>query len=239
MVHALGFDARRTAFVVALRTCDTSCQDLFLSLGDKGFVLAVRSRHDAQFFCQLEGLIKFAIVDSEGALVGEENLERLNALRHDFAKLRGGAIVEFGHTHVERIVTCGLAAGLAFPYFESLAWLHGSRWTAHVEDRRCSANESRLGPGFVVVLCIGTHEGEVNMRVRVNESGEDVLSRGVDDFRAGRGIYLAVDARDGFVLTPDVGDIVRVAGYDFAVFDQEAHGFAFTEDNEENKGLFC
>ena len=53
------------------------------------------------------------------------------------------------------------------------------------------------------------------------------------------GSIFAVDARDGFVLTPDVGNIVRVAGYDLAVFDQEAHGDSSTEDNEENKGLFC
>ena len=69
--------------------------------------------------------------------------------------------------------------------------------------------------------------------------GKHVLARGIDDFRASWRINFAVDARDGFVLTPDVGNIVRVAGYDLAVFDQEAHGTASTEDSEENKGLFC
>lgn len=62
------------------------------------------------------------------------------------------------------------------------------------------------------------------MRVRIDESREDVFARGIDDFSASWRVYFWVDAGDGFVFTPDIGDIVRVAGYDFAVFDQEAHG---------------
>lgn len=152
MVHAFGFDARRTAFVVTFRTFDTLGQEFFLRLGNKSFIFAVRSGHDAKFLCQLEGLIQFAIVDSEGALVGEEDLKGLDARRDDFAELHGRAVVEFRHAHVEGIVTRSFAVGLGFPCFKSLAGLHGAGWTAHVEDRRRSANESRLRPGLVVVL---------------------------------------------------------------------------------------
>jgi hypothetical protein len=63
------------------------------------------------------------------------------------------------------------------------------------------------------------------VRVRVDESWKDVFAGGIDDLPATRwGINIAVDARDGLALTPDVGDVPGVASYNFSILDQQAHG---------------
>ena len=55
-----------------------------------------------------------------------------------------------------------------------------------------------------VSFAIGRHEGQVDVHVRVDESGEDVLAGGIDHFSAGRRFEVRADARDGFVFDEDV-----------------------------------
>ena len=71
---------------------------------------------------------------------------------------------------MKRIVARGLLLSLGFPCLESLPWLHESGRTAHVEDRCRVTGESCLGSGFVVVLRIRAHEGEVYVGVWVKAS---------------------------------------------------------------------
>ena len=52
MVHALGLNARRAAFMVTLRTGDALGEKLLLRFGDESFVFAVRCGDDSKFLCQ-------------------------------------------------------------------------------------------------------------------------------------------------------------------------------------------
>ena len=79
MVHtSLSLHARRAAFMVALWTGDPLGEKLLLRFGDEHFVFAVRCGDDSKSLCPPEGLILFAIVDSESAFVGQKDFERLD-----------------------------------------------------------------------------------------------------------------------------------------------------------------
>ena len=68
---------------------------------DQRFVFAVGRCDDSEFPGQFESLIEFAIVDAEGAFVGQENFERLDAGSDDFAELFRGILVESRDAHVK------------------------------------------------------------------------------------------------------------------------------------------
>ena len=55
--------------------------------------------------------------------------------------------------------------------------------------------------------------------------GKTYLPFGVDHLGAGGRGEVSVDARDRFAFAVDVGDVARIGGDDFAVFDQECHSF--------------
>ena len=61
------------------------------------------------------------------------------------------------------------------------------------------------------VLGKRAHERQINVDVRIDESGKDIFAGGVDHFRAGRGRNVFVDARDGFVLAKNIGHVALAA----------------------------
>ena len=91
----------------------------------------------------------------------------------------------------------------------------------HFEDGRGAADQRGFCAGLVVVLRNCPHKGQVNVGVRVDETGKDVFALRVDDFGAGGCGYVLVDPRDGFALAEDVGSVTRVGVDDVGVFKEK------------------
>src|ERR1035438_6067604 len=68
VVHSLGLDAGRTAFVVLARTGPACGEKLPLAFGDQGFVFAMGRDDDAQLPGELERAIKRRVPGSKKAL---------------------------------------------------------------------------------------------------------------------------------------------------------------------------
>ena len=149
-------------------------------------------------------------------------------------------LIESRDPHVKRIVAGGFAVRLSLPRGESLAGLHGTRRTAHIEDRGRAADERGFRPRFIVILRMRAHEREIDVGVRIDESGEDILAGSIDDFRARRWrIDVAVDPRDRLPFAPNVRDISRVPRDDFSVLNQEAHdGCVYRRSARKQRPLF-
>ena len=101
--------------------------------------------------------------------------------------------------------------------------LVGAGGAAHFDERGGAADEGGPAAGVVGVLRERAHEGQVDVDVRVDEAGEDVLADRVDDFGAGRRGQVAADGGDRFAFAEDVGDVLVGGGGDLAVFDQQGH----------------
>ena len=226
-----GLHDGRAALVVLARIGFAGGQQFFLPLRDQGFVLAVGGDDHAQFLGELERVIEFGVVDPKGAFVGQEDLKRADAAADDFPQLIRGARVEARHPHVKGEIAGGFSFGLGQPQFEAGQRLVAARRAAHLDQGGGAADQRGLAPGLISVLGVRAHEGQVNMNVRIDEAGEDELSLGIDDFRAGRGRQVAADLGDGLAGAKDVGDVAGVGGDNLAVFDQQRH-----RDREVNRG---
>ena len=63
------------------------------------------------------------------------------------------------------------------------------------------------------------HERQINVDVRIDESGENVFAGRVDRFIGFDVVDVSLDPRDRFVLAKYVGDVAFVGGNDFCVLD--------------------
>jgi len=201
-------------------------EKFFLPLIDEGLVFAVRGNDDTQLVCELECLIQLAIIDAERTLVRQEDLERADALLDDLSELLLRGIVESGHAHVKRKVAGADALGLSEPGLERLHGVVGLAGADHLDERGRAAEKCGTGGGFPSVLGVCAHEGQVDVDMRVDETGEDVLTRGIDDVCAGGArvrIDVLLDAGDGVCGAVDVGDVIVGRGNDAAVLDQYWH----------------
>jgi hypothetical protein len=53
--------------------------------------------------------------------------------------------------------------------------------------------------------------------MRINEAGENILTRSVDDFRSGRRAEIATDGGNLFAFAENVGDVLIRSGSDLSV----------------------
>ena len=196
-------------------------QQLPLPFGHERFVLAMRRHDHSQFPREFQGVIQFRVVDPKGSLVGEEDFEGTDSAPHDFPQLRRGVSLELRYPHVKGEITGGFSHRLVHPNFETGERVVRPGRTAHFNEGGGAAHQRGPAAGDIRVLGLRPHEGQMNMDMRIDEPGEDILAAGVDDLRAGRDWQLAPDAGDGVLLTPDVRHIAFAGGDDFAVFDQE------------------
>ena len=63
------------------------------------------------------------------------------------------------------------------------------------------------------------------MRVRIDESWEDVFPGCVDDFGPGGRCDVFVDARDSLAFAEDVGGVTGVRVDNISVLDEQSHSF--------------
>ena len=79
VIHTFGFHPRRAAVVMSFRSGSSAREKLFLRFRNESFVFAMRGSYNSELLRQFQCLIKFAVVNSEGPLVGQEDLERLDS----------------------------------------------------------------------------------------------------------------------------------------------------------------
>src|SRR5207249_8196492 len=110
-----------------------------------------------------------------------------------------------------------LALCFAEPELKSLKRFVPSGWTNHL-DESCGAADKRCAAGgFMGVLGICPHEGQKNVNMRVNETGEDIFPRGIDHLGVRRSLDVPVDSGDRFVLAEDVSCVAVARCYNLTV----------------------
>ena len=164
---------------------------------------------------------EFGVIDTEGAFVGEEDFKAADALFDDLAQLSGRFRIEPCHSHVEGVVAAGLPFGLGLPGGEAVGGRHVARGADHFENGGGASDQRSLCAGLVVVLRNGTHKGQVNVGVRVDESGENVFAGRIDNLGAGGRGDVPVDPRDSIAFAKNVGGVTRVGVDDVGVFKEK------------------
>ena len=225
MVAAFGFDGDGAGRFVPLGTDLSFRDESGLGLGHEVGVFAVGGDDDAQFFGEGEGGVEFGVIDSERSFVGKKDFERGDAVvGNDGAELGFGEIVVAGDAHMEGVVagreSFGLWSSKVGRRLERFLFAGGA---AHFDESGGASNEGGLAGGFVIVFGKGSHEGKVDVDVGVDETREDKLPGGVDDF-IGFHVEVLADGGDLLVFAIDVGFVALGGGDDFAVFDEKGQG---------------
>jgi len=93
-----------------------------------------------------------------------------------------------------------------------LATAHTFRWRGRAADERSAAG------GFVSVLRERAHERQINVNVRVNETGENKFAFCVNDSQFFGTENICINARDGFVFAQNVRDVARISAVTISPF---------------------
>src|ERR1700690_2099283 len=84
MMHSFSFNDGWTAFIMLLRASLSTGKQFSLALGNEGLIFTMRGDDNPEFLRELEGAIKFCVVNAECTLVSQENLEGAYAASDDF-----------------------------------------------------------------------------------------------------------------------------------------------------------
>jgi len=93
---------------------------------------------------------------------------------------------------MERIIDGRQPFGFGTPQFERLHRIIGPAGAAHFDQSCRPADQCRAAGRIVRVLCIGAHKRQIDVHVRVDETGKDISSLGVNHLAAIAGRYLDI-----------------------------------------------
>jgi hypothetical protein len=163
------------------------------------------------------------VVDHERALVGHEQLVRGDPLVGQRRELlERSAVLQVGDRHVVAHVDHLFAVRLSAPVLDRGREGRALRLDDEVDVAGRSAERSRGLAGLDVVDRDRAPKGHVEMRVRVDSAGEDVLPGRVDHL-VRLDVERLADERDALALGVDVAEVV-VGGCEHApAFDQYGH----------------
>jgi hypothetical protein len=121
------------------------------------------------------------VVDHQGALVGHEDLEGIDAVFVDHARyFLARMLVEIGDRAVERVIAHRMAVGLLMPGLDGGLETVALGLDGEVHDGRGAAVKPRQRAGFKGVAGKGAHEGQFHVGMGVDTPGEQVAARRVD-----------------------------------------------------------
>jgi hypothetical protein len=120
---------------------------------------------------------------------------------------------------VKREVASALSLRFAKPQVKGFDRLVRPRRANHFDVSRGPADQRGLAGRLMRVLCKRPHERQIDVDVGIDETGEDVFTRGINHFGSGRRLNVPLNARDGFVLAKDIRDVPLAGSDDFSVFD--------------------
>src|SRR5947209_2115291 len=83
------------------------------------------------------------------------------------------------------------------------------------------------------------HERQIDVHMRIDESGKDKLATRVNDLRSGWRRKAAAYPRDRLSFTPQIGPTAAIGRYDFTVLDQQGHTWSsgHADEQESNTNL--
>ena len=223
MRGAVGLHLLRAAGLVPFGPRLALGEQLGLQLRHQLGVLAMGGDHHAQFPGQLQRVIQRRVLDAEGALVRQEHLEGGHAVRHQLAQGLLGALVPACHADVEGVVAGAVSGGHLRPGVPAAAQLVASGGGQHLDKGGGAADQRGLAGRGVGVLGKRSHERQMDMHVRVDKAGEDVLAARVDGFAALRRYQVLADQRDGLTLDQHVCPVLLFCRDDLAVLDEQGH----------------
>src|SRR4029077_13550009 len=127
-----------------------------------------------------------------------------------------------GDDHVEAVVDAGASLGFFPPGVEGVAHLRAFGLDGEVDDAGGPAHGCGSRAGFEIVGGGGAAEGHVEMGVRVDASGEDEHSGGVD-YAVGGFVGKGSDAVNFLVFYEDICFLRLVRVYDRSITDESFH----------------
>ena len=185
MTDSVCLHAPRPRWLVPLRPGLSIGDQLLLHRIDRLGILAVGGDDDTEFPGNLHEFKKLLVGDIEGTLVGKEDLETRDAvIGNQVTDLLLGDIIEPHHREMKGEIAAGPRFRESLPLIKRGAWLIVRAGTDHLDHRRRAASERRLGCRGVVVDGVRSHERQMNVHVRINETRKDVLAAGINDFCA-------------------------------------------------------
>jgi hypothetical protein len=182
-------------------------------------VFAVNHRQQAMLPAATHDLEDLTVLEAEPAVVGGEDLERRDPFVGQAADLVEHGGVHAGDVHMKGEIDGGLGVGLGVPLVDPSAQRARGGGGHEVDDSGCAAEGSRLVAGVVVVRRDRLEHREVEMRVRVDPTGEEKLASDVDGVGAGRG--RGVDGGDRFAFDQEVGPARVAIRDDRAALEQD------------------
>ena len=183
MVHAIGLHAPRTGGLVPLGAGLSLGKQFLLHRIDRFGVFAVGGDRDPEFAGKSHQRKEILVGNIECTLVGQKDLEGLHpCVGHQFADLLFGKCVESNHGQMEAEIATRSRSGQLLPLVKRGLGFIVRAGTNHLDHRRGSSGQCCLRGGGVVVDGVGSHEGQMNVHVRIDEPGKHIFADRIDFF---------------------------------------------------------
>ena len=172
---------------------------------DDARVLAVEAADAAALSERRQSLVELPVGQHHGG-VGEVHLERRDAGGKHVVQLALDVLVPVVDGHVVAVVAPALAVGLLVPELEAVGKRLALVRAGEVDDARRAAADRRACAAVEVVRRGGVRHVEVEVRMRVDEAGEEVAVVHVDDLGIPRRVpHDVADLGDLAVFNEHVG----------------------------------
>src|SRR6267378_536021 len=222
-VGAFGFDRFGAAGLVPFGAGPPLRQQFLLQTSYEFRVFTVCGDDHSEALGEFEGLVHFAVIDTEKVFVGEKYFERRRAVGNNLSQLRFRFFHKLGDRHVKSVVARALAVGLRLPELIAFQRIIVAIGAAHFNVGCRSTYERRDAAGLVRVFGKGGHEREIDMHVGIDETWKNEFAGGVDDFRVRGSLDILADACDSFVFDVDIRLDARAHRHNLAISDQQGH----------------
>ena len=230
MRHGLGLERIRAAARMRRRPNVARGLVLLDERVDHARVLAVDAGDAAVFFQLFEGVEQILVADHHGR-IGHVHLERRDALLKHLRNFRFDGFVPVVDRHVEAVIAARAAVGLLVPEVESVLQRLALVRAGEIDDHRRAAAQGAARAGVEVVGGRGIADVEVEVRMCVDEAGEEQLALHRDN--CGLCVCeILTDADDLLVLDQQIGDLRTGGGNDRSALEQQFHRFSSLSESQ-------
>src|SRR5271166_3472500 len=210
----------RTTGLMPLWTCFALGKQRLLQTADQLSVLAMSGDNDAQFLRQSERLIHLAIVHAKEVFVRKKNFEGSRSVAHDLAQLGLSVLIEPAHRHMKGVIASAPALSFFLPQVIPRQSVLSSGRAAHLNECRRAADQCRNAGCLMSIFGKRGHEGQIDVYMRIDESGKDPLARRIDDLGSRQNREIRADPRDRLILNVYLGFVTSIRSYDFTATNQ-------------------
>ena len=124
---------------------------------------------------------------------------------------------------MKREVARAVSACLFQPKLKRFQRAVRARWANHFDKCRRPADDRGAARRFMIYLRRCAHERQIDVNMRIDETGEDILPGCIDYFRILRRLDVGLNPCDRFSVAKDIRHVLFVRRNDLAVFDEQTH----------------